>query len=134
MDLIKIVVRYTDGRVLRGYTHDFFPNKSLFHLKLIADGNKNKVIEVHIKELKAVFFVKDFFGNPSYNEEKDFEEGKNPHGRKIEVTFKDGEILSGSTVGYDPNRPGFFIFPVDPRSNNLKIFVISTSVTKVRYL
>jgi hypothetical protein len=134
MDIIKIVVRYTDGRVLRGYTHDFFPDKSLFHLKLIADGNKDKVIEVHIKELKAVFFVKDFFGNPSYNEERDFEEAKNIHGRKIEVTFKDGEILSGSTVGYDPNRPGFFIFPVDPRSNNLKIFVISKAVTKVRYL
>jgi len=134
MDLIKIVARYTDGKVLRGYTHDFFPDKSLFHLKSIAEENKGRVVEVHLKELKAVFFVKDFLGNPSYNEVKHFTEGQNPLGRKIEVTFKDGEILVGSTVGYDPRRPGFFLFPPDPRSNNVKIFVISTAVSKVSYL
>ncbi len=131
MDLIKIVVRYADGRVLKGYTHDFFPDKSLFHLKSIFGS---KVFEIQLKELKAVFFVRDFIGNPSHSEEKHFKEGQNISGRKVEVTFKDGEILVGSTMGYDAKRPGFFLFPVDPRSNNLKIFVISAAVSKVRYI
>ncbi len=78
--------------------------------------------------------MRDFIGNPSHNEVKHFTEGQNPSGRKVEVTFKDSEVLVGSTMGYDPKRPGFFLFPPDPRSNNLKIFVISAAVSKVRYL
>jgi hypothetical protein len=131
VDIIKIVARYSDGRFLKGYTHDFFPNKPVFHLKSIFNG---KIVEVHLQDLKAVFFVRDFIGSPSHNEVKHFTGGQNPSGRKVEVTFKDGEIIVGSTMGYDPKRPGFFLFPPDPQSNNLKIFVISTSVSKVRYL
>jgi hypothetical protein len=32
MDRIKVVVRYSDGRLIKGSTQDFFPNKELFHL------------------------------------------------------------------------------------------------------
>ena len=60
-DLIKIVVRYADYRVVKGYSRDFFPNKSSFHLELIADGNRGKVSEINMRDLKAVFFVRDFF-------------------------------------------------------------------------
>jgi len=61
VDIIKIVARYSDGRVLKGYTHDFFPNKSVFHLKSIFGG---KVVEVHLKDLKAVFFCEGFYREP----------------------------------------------------------------------
>jgi len=60
-----------------------------------------------VKELKAVFFVKDFTGNPGYNERKDFAGNQQSVGRKMEVTFSDGEVLVGSTMGHDPKRPGF---------------------------
>jgi len=40
----------------------------------------------------------------------------------------------GYTVGYDPQRPGFVLFPADPQSNNLSAFVVFTSVQKVRDL
>ena len=43
--------------------------------------------EVYVKELKAVFFVKDFVGNAAYNEIKHFTEGQQYSGRKVEVTF-----------------------------------------------
>ncbi|MDO8955490.1 MAG: hypothetical protein Q7W38_01390 [Deltaproteobacteria bacterium] len=52
----------------------------------------------------------------------------------MEVTFKDKEVMVGSVLGYDPKRPGFFLFPSDPHSNNLKIFVVSRAVSKVNYL
>ena len=29
-------------------------------------------------------------------------------GGKVEVTFKDGEVLVGSTLGYDPKSSWFF--------------------------
>ncbi len=28
-------------------------------------------------------------------------------GRKIKVVFKDGEVLAGTTTGYQPGRPAF---------------------------
>ena len=91
-------------------------------------------MEVPLKELKAIFFVKDFVGNYLYNERKEYIQEEKPSGRKIEVTFKDGEVLVGSTLGYDPSRPGFFIFPADPKCNNIRVFAVSAAVKKVRFL
>jgi hypothetical protein len=87
-----------------------------------------------MKDLKAVFFVKDFTGNSSYNEKKSFAPGQIINGRKVKVSFKDGEVLVGSTMGYDPKREGFFLFPPDAQSNNMKVFVVLSSVGKVDYI
>jgi hypothetical protein len=127
-------MRYLDGHLIKGYTNDFFPNKPVFHVRSIDSDPADKGMEVNIKELKAVFFVKDFTGNPAYDEEKSFPDGQRPPGRKVEVTFFDGEVLVGTTLGYDPSRPGFFFTPVDPKSNNLRVFAISGAVSKFRYL
>lgn len=81
-----------------------------------------------------MFFVRDFVGDPSSNERKHFAEGGRPPGRKMEVRFLDGEVLAGTTMGYDRHRPGFFLIPADPKSNNLKVFVVSRAVTSVRFL
>jgi hypothetical protein len=134
MELIKVVIRYTDGRLAKGHTRDFFPNKAEFHIEEIADDNKGRITEVQLKDLKAIFFVRDFTGSPPYNEKKYFEEGQQITGRKVKVIFKDGEELIGSTVGYDPNRQGFFIFPPDPETNNLKVYAVMSAVKKVEFL
>jgi hypothetical protein len=133
MEPVKVVVRYTNGKVAKGFTQDFLPNKDRFHLHL-PEGVSGETREVLVKELKALFFVKDFGGDPKYTERKKYLEGEKPTGRKVEVTFKDGEILVGSTLGYDPSRPGFFLFPVDPKSNNIRIFAVSLSIKNVRYI
>ena len=130
----RIVARYADGKLLKGYSRDFYPNKSRFHLFPAGAGPSEEPIEVRIKGLKAVFFVRDFGGDPSYQERKQFAEGERPPGRRVEVTFKDREVLVGTTLGYDPRRPGFFFIPVDPKSNNLKVFAVAAAVTSVRFL
>jgi hypothetical protein len=134
MEPVKVVMRYANGKLIKGYTNDFFPNKTLFHVRSIESQPTDKDEEVYVKELKAVFFVKDFVGNAAYNEIKHFTEGQQYSGRKVEVTFTDGEVLVGSTIGYDPSRLGFFVTPVDPQSNNLRVFVISAAVTNFRFL
>jgi hypothetical protein len=133
MELLKVVVRYTNGRVLKGFSQDFFPNKDRFHL-FPADKPSGEAIEVLLKEVKAVFMVRDFIGNSNYNERKKYMEGEKPSGRKVEVTFMDGEVMVGSTLGYDPKRLGFFLFPADPKSNNIRVFSVSSAVKNVRYL
>ena len=94
----------------------------------------SEAVEVLLKELKAVFFVQDFVGNYLYNERKKYNQEEKPSGKKVEVTFADGEVLVGSTLGYDPSRPGFFLFPADPKSNNIRVFAVTTAVKKVRFL
>jgi len=127
----KIVVRYQDGRVMKGITNDFMPNKDIFHL-LPADALPNvKPLPVAVRELKAVFFVKDFAGDPQYQDKKEFDSTKPVTGRKIKVVFKDGELLIGTTQGYQPGRPGFFVIPIDPKTNSDRCFVVSSATNQV---
>lgn len=132
MERLKVVARYKDGKVIKGFTNDFFPNKDRFHL-FPPDNPSANGIEVLIGRLKAVFIVRDFIGNPLYNERKEYIEGEKYSGVKVEVTFEDGEVLVGSTLGYDPKRQGFFLFPADPKSNNIRIFVVSSALKNVSY-
>lgn len=133
MEKVKVVVRYSDGRLIKGFTQDFFPNKECFHL-VPANDPSGGAIEVSVKDLKAIFMVRDFVGHSLYKERKKYIEGEKPSGKKVEITFIDGEVLVGSTLGYDPKRQGFFIFPADPKSNNIRVYVVSSVVEKVRYL
>ena len=133
MEPVKVVLRYTDGKILKGMTQNFFPNKDRFHLFPVNDP-LNKPVEVNFKGMKAVFVVKDFKGNAQHVEKKTFPEGQNISGKKVEVTFTDGEVLVGSTLGYDLTRRGFFVFPADSQSNNIRVFVISSAVRKARLI
>jgi hypothetical protein len=124
----KVVARYADGRIVKGMTADFFPNKDVFHV-MTPDGAP---IEIWKKELKALFFVKDLEGDPSYNERKEFDGA--PIGRAIKVTFTDGEVLVGTTTGYQPGRPGFFLEPADPNSNNERCYIVAAATREVTFI
>lgn len=129
----KMVVRFADGRIKKGCSQDFSPNKPLFHLGKDPTG-AGEAEEINLNNLKAVFFVHTFAGNPDYKERKDFCEGDSPEGRKVEVTFADDEVLQGSVLGYSPKEMGFFLFPADPKSNNERVFVVNASVKEFRFL
>jgi len=106
MEPTKVVVKYTNGTVIRGSTQNFSPNRDWFYLTP-ADKSSGGTIQVLVKHLKAIFIVRDFMGNPKYDERKKYIEGQNPSGVKLEVTFTDGEVMVGSTLlGYDPKRQG----------------------------
>ena len=49
-----IVVRFLDGRILKGTTQDFLPNKPTFHVYENGDES-SPAVELSISELKAVF-------------------------------------------------------------------------------
>jgi len=130
----RIVARFQDGRLLKGFTSDFLPGKDRFHLFPEDQSAAVKPAEVIIAELKALFFVKTFEGNPDHEEPSDFQEEKPVSGRKIRIVFKDGEIMAGTTQGFDRARPGFFVVPVDPGSNNVRCFVVTSATEKVLFI
>ena len=134
MEASKIVARFLDGKIVKGYTQNFFPNRPVFHVLPMDAASKTDPIEIQVSELKAVFFVRDFVGNKGHDERKGLAPGEKVQGRLIEVIFRDGEVLVGSTTGYDPKRPGFFFFSIDPKSNNMKVYILSSAIRGVRFL
>ena len=126
-----VVARFVDGRVLKGTTHDFAPHKPIFHLSA-WDDPAAKALAVPVGALKALFFVRTYEGDPKYVEDRDWAHAQG-QGRKIVVTFSDGEVLRGFTTGYSKDKQGFFVIPLDPKANNSRVYVVTTSVKKVEW-
>ena len=130
----KVIVRYADGRMIHGFTTDFTPAKDHFHVTEAEAAPGSRPADVQTKDLKALFFVKEFAGNPAYVERKEFDPSRPPGGRKIKVLFKDGETIVGTTQGYQPGRPGFFLVPADPQSNNERCYVVSSATQEIVFI
>ncbi len=126
----RVVVRYKSGRTLKGYTHDFKPLVDAFHL-VDQTGNTHTV---KCQDLKAVFFVKTFAGNSKYEEKKHFTQVNCAalKGLKVKLTFLDGEMIRGFSLGYGRDRVGFYLIPIDPSSNNDRIYVVTSALKDVK--
>ena len=127
----RIVAHFQDGRVMKGFTTDFLPAKSQFHMTLEEQGAAAAPFEVHVPELKALFFVKTFEGDSQHQRSNDPTQAS--PGRKLRVVFKDGEVMVGTTQGYDRSRPAFFVIPVD-KGNNERCFVIASATKEVTFV
>jgi uncharacterized protein DUF6982 len=130
----KVVARFIDGRIVKGSTSDFVPAKDVFHVTVVDATAGSKPLEIRMKELKAVFFVKDFIGKPEYQPRQAFEPGQPLTGRRVKVVFADGEVLVGTTQAYQPNRPGLFILPADPGSNIERCYVLAAATQEIALL
>ena len=126
----KVIARFVDGRIVAGYTNDFHPTKQQLHL--FPNPRQGESTFIPLAKLKALFFVREFSGNPTLVESKDFVDP--PQGRKVEVTFHDNEVMVGATLGYRGEGNGFFLHPADGRSNNLRVFVTAAGVRRMRFL
>jgi hypothetical protein len=134
--LNKVVARFRDGQMVKGSTSDFVQTKEFFHVAPADAPAGTKPRLVQVKELKAIFFVKDFAGRPDYTPSNEFEGDRTPPGgRKIKVVFADGEVIVGTTQGYQPGRPGFFMVPADASVNNIdRCYVVAASTSEVTLL
>ena len=130
MEPAKVIIRFKDGRKLKGYVNDFFSKLSDFSFKKEPSDKATRIV---FDDLKAIFFVKDLDGNPDYSEKKEFEEDQTYLGKKVKVVYHDGEVAVGTVLSYNPKRPGFLMVPSDEKSNNIKIFVVSSAVKELRF-
>lgn len=136
----KVVAHFKDGRIVKGHTRDFSPARHSFTLQPYT-GDAGPVA-VFLDELKAVFHVRTFEGNPAHARPRE-EVGVvgeerfarvMDEGRKVALQFADGERLWGYAEGYNEDEPGFFFFPTDPSDNNLRIFVVKSSLKEMVFL
>jgi hypothetical protein len=123
-----VVVRYLDGRTLKGITADFEVGSLPFSLEQ-SDGGVVRLED--FAGVKAIFFVKSLEGNPGYKAHKDFSVARQ-FGRRTAVLFRDGELQHGYTLPEHADYPTFFLFPVDPKSNNDKVYIIREATQEIR--
>ncbi len=125
----KVVARYCDGRLVKGYTFDFAPSQPRFHVfsQPSASGASAPVL---VRDLKAIFFVRDLVGNPARQDSQKFPSGETarPH---VEIRFRDGEVMLGTADSPATDPEGFFLIPADPESNNLRVYVVAAATRAV---
>lgn len=139
MEREKSVVRFINGRLLKGFLEGFSPQADEMILREPGSGASHAV---KVCDLKAVFFVRSFDGDDDYREKKVY--GTSPaRGQRVFVKFKDGESLVGFMDGslpwskgfflsrLDKDTKGFFIYPADLRANNIRVFVVASAVSEV---
>ncbi len=132
MQGIKIAARYRDGALVKGTTHNFTPQGPSFHVLPTGQGSAARPTKIRLTELKAVFFVDSYEGNPAYEESKKFDPLDGRQGQRLSVIFEDGESIVGTVYEYNPSSIGFFLFPADSQANNQKVFVVNASVNHVK--
>jgi len=139
-DSDRSVLRFNDGTMLKGYLKTFSPDMAGI---VIQEDETGKTHSLEVDMMKAVFFVKSFEGDVGYKEKKSYGIRKS-RGNRVFVKFKDGECLVGFLEGKVPwekgfflsrkesdSLKGFFLLPADEDTNNIKVFVVASSVDDV---
>jgi hypothetical protein len=111
----KVVLRYRDGRTERVGLEPIDVDRQTFQVR----RENGEAAEIAFAELKAVFFPQT--GTP--------DSGESVAGSQLAVEFSDGEVIRG-IAHYNPERNGFFLFPLD-RSKNDRIFVVNSAIVSI---
>lgn len=118
----RLVVRFADGRVLKGTSYTIDVNSRGFYIdpKDALSDDESAQVFVRFSDLKAVFFVRDFDGK--FDEKQQHPEWF-PEGHEMIVKFKDGEIIEGYALKtYDENAPRFHLIPKE-QGNNISVLI-----------
>ena len=129
----KVVARLIDGGTIKGTTVDFHPEKNVFHVIDTTAPGVAPPVAVRMRELKAVFFVKDLVGDPHRAKDREPGPARPSAGRAIKVVFNDGEVLLGTTTGFQHGRPGFFVKPVDAGANEERCYVLTAATKEITF-
>ena len=132
----KAVVKYQNEEIIKGWIEDFRLDRESFILFPLIEYSEEERMEINFNSLKAVFFVKDFIGDKNYKKVRTFNVDLliTPSQRKLIVNFVDGEHLYGTSHSYGRYKVGFFMYPVDPKDNSERIFVVHSAVESVRLM
>lgn len=121
----KVVLRGRDGKTTSGFVA---PAELKDKVKFISREGKQG--EIPLTDLKAVFFVRDFKGDPEYQPVAFL--GKTPVSEKlwVRIRFIDGETVEGKVQNSADllTEAGFYLWPSDLDTNNESVFVVKSAI------
>jgi hypothetical protein len=128
----KVIVRKMDRDSVSGYVS---PADFVRDGKLEILNTAGTVIAIDLREIKGVYFVREF-GDSESLVRKTFTTRPRAEGLWVRLHFKDSEILEGlMPADLTQNMPeGYLISPPDQRSNTQRIFVPRTALDSLTVL
>ncbi len=116
----KVIVRKMDRDSVNGYVGSSF----VVDGKLEMLNTAGNVVAIELKEIKGVYFVREF-GAPESLARKTFTTRPRTEGLWLRLHFRDNEVLEGmmSNDLAQLDGAGFLVIPPDTRSNTQRIFV-----------
>jgi type IV pilus assembly protein PilB len=127
----KVVVRFLDGRMIKGWCLSFHQQNPVIKVESI---DRSTSYDIKWDDLKAVFFVREFEGLAGAADDSIQLQASpvSTVGRHVQVEFVDGEVIQGYAEALKTGLRGLFITPLDRKSNNLRIFIPKTAVKNMR--
>jgi hypothetical protein len=122
----KVIVRKLDRDAIQGYVA---PADFINDGKLELLNTSGKMVLVELKEIKGVYFVRDFNDSESIAR-KTFTARPRTEGLWVRIKFRDNDAMEGM-MSNDLALllpEGFFVNPPDTRSNTQRIFVPRTAI------
>ncbi|HEY6001967.1 MAG TPA: chemotaxis protein CheA, partial [Anaeromyxobacter sp.] len=113
----RVVVHTLEGQVKRGVLEDVDLDAGSLGLAPLPGAAPEAVPS---DKVKAIFFMLA----PG-------EKAPPPEGKKVRVTFRDGRQVAGFSPDYRDEGVGFFMIPVDTRTNTGRIWVYRSAVRQV---
>ena len=128
----KVIVRKMDRDTVSGYVS---PSQIVSEGKVEVLNTSGTVIAIDLKEIKGVYFVREFGDSESLTR-KTFTSRPRSEGLWVRLRFKDSEILEGLMPAdlTQATPEGFLVNPPDQRSNTQRIFVPRTALESLTVL
>ena len=128
----KVIVRKMDRDSVSGYVS---PSQFVHEGKLELLNTSGTVIAIDLKEIKGVYFVREFSDSESLTR-KTFTSRPRAEGLWVRLRFKDSEVLEGLMPAdlTQTTAEGFLVNPPDQRSNTQRIFVPRTALESLTVL
>jgi hypothetical protein len=114
----RIVLHTVEGQVLRGS----IANADLEDSELPLIQPNGAVARVPASTVKAIFFML-----PSG------EQPPQASGTRVQITFGDGRQISGLAPDYSANSGGFFVLPLDARTNTARVWVYRAAIRQMSF-
>ena len=128
----RVVIRKLDKGLIKG----FLDPKGHLSSEVEVLDRDGRLIHIAMSEIKGVFFVRDFDGNPDRAERKVFRSRPRLAGLWVRMTFKDNEVLEAllpnKLLELDPL--GFLVTPPDVYSNNLRAYIPRSALADIEVL
>ena len=128
----KVIVRKIDRDSISGYVA---PTSFVRDGKLELLTTAGNVVGIELKEIKGVYFVREFGDSDSLTR-KTFTTRPRTEGLWVRLKFKDTEIVEGLMANdlTQQMAEGYLLNPPDLRSNTQRIFVPRTALESLTIL
>ena len=129
----KIIVKLQDGEEKTGEVLFFNINQPTFQMQAdLGDGTK-ETLTIRMVNVKSILFLKKDEGGGTRLRTETIEQSvyAGTMAFRLIVEFQDGEVISGSTLKYNPNDKGFFLIPINPADTSERIYVNAQAAKNV---